>query len=39
MAKHSVCGIEMEEKKAPAKSQRMGKTYYFCGRWAKGEYV
>jgi YHS domain-containing protein len=32
MAKDSVCGMEIDEKKAPAKSQHMEKTYYFCGR-------
>lgn len=30
MAKDPVCGMEVDEKKAPAKSQHMGKTYYFC---------
>ena len=30
MAKDPVCGMEMHEKKAPAKSRHMGKTYYFC---------
>ena len=39
MAKDSVCGMERDEKKAPAKSQHMGKFYYFCGRRAKGGYV
>jgi Cu+-exporting ATPase len=30
MAKDPVCGMEVDEEKAPAKSQHMGKTYYFC---------
>ena len=30
MAKDPVCGMEVDEKKALAKSQHMGKTYYFC---------
>ena len=29
-AKDPVCGMEVDEEKAPAKSQHMGKTYYFC---------
>jgi len=31
MARDPVCGMEVDEKKVPAKSQHMGKTYYF---WA-----
>jgi len=30
MDKDPVCGMEVDEKKAPAKSPHMGKTYYFC---------
>ena len=30
MAKDPVSGVEVDEKKVPAKSQPMGKTYYFC---------
>jgi YHS domain-containing protein len=30
MAKDQVCRMEVDEEKAPAKSQHMGKTYYFC---------
>ncbi len=30
MAKDPVCGMEVDEKSAPAKSEHMGKTYYFC---------
>lgn len=34
MAKDPVCGMEIDEKKA-AKSQHMGKTYYFCAPGCK----
>ena len=30
MAKDPVCGMNVDEKKAAAKSEYMGKTYYFC---------
>ncbi len=30
MARDPVCGMEVDEKTAPAKSEHMGKTYYFC---------
>lgn len=30
MAKDPVCGMEVDEAKAPAKSEYKGKTYYFC---------
>ncbi len=30
MAKDPVCGMDVDEKSAPAKSEHMGKTYYFC---------
>jgi len=38
MAKDSVCGMEMDEKKTPAKSRHMGRTYYTISvlRRAKG---
>ena len=35
MAKDPVCGMEVDEKKAAAKSQHMGKTYYFCAPGCK----
>jgi YHS domain-containing protein len=35
MAKDPVCGMEVEEKKAAAKSEHMGKTYYFCAPGCK----
>lgn len=30
MAKDPVCGMNVDEKKAAAKSDYSGKTYYFC---------
>jgi YHS domain-containing protein len=35
MAKDPVCGMEVDEKKAAAKSEHMGKTYYFCAPGCK----
>lgn len=35
MAKDPVCGMEVNEKTAPAKSEYMGKTYYFCAPGCK----
>ncbi len=35
MAKDPVCGMEVDEKSAPAKSEHMGKTYYFCAMGCK----
>ena len=35
MAKDMVCGMDMDEKKAPAKSEYKGKTYYFCAPGCK----
>lgn len=35
MAKDPVCGMEVDEKKAAAKSEYKGKTYYFCSRGCK----
>ncbi|OHD69864.1 MAG: YHS domain-containing protein [Spirochaetes bacterium RBG_16_67_19] len=30
MAQDPVCKMQVEEKKAAAKAEHMGKTYYFC---------
>ncbi len=30
MVKDPICGMEIDEKTASAKSEYMGKTYYFC---------
>jgi YHS domain-containing protein len=30
MAKDPVCGMNVDEKNAPAKSEYQGQTYYFC---------
>lgn len=35
MAKDPVCGMTVNEKSAPAKSDYMGKTYYFCNPGCK----
>jgi len=35
MARDPVCGMDVDEKSAPAKSEHMGKTYYFCAPGCK----
>ena len=35
MAKDLVCGMSVDEKKAAAKSEHKGKTYYFCAPGCK----
>ncbi len=35
MTKDPVCGMDVDEKTAPAKSEHMGKTYYFCAPGCK----
>lgn len=35
MAKDPVCGMDVDEKKAAAKSEYKGKTYYFCAQGCK----
>ncbi len=35
MAKDPVCKMEVEESTAAAKSEHMGKTYYFCSPGCK----
>ncbi len=35
MAKDPICGMEVDEKTAAAKSEHMGKTYYFCALGCK----
>ena len=39
MAKDPVCGMEVEEKKAAAKAEYKGKTYYFCAPGCKKAFV
>ncbi|MBF8266944.1 MAG: hypothetical protein HW388_452 [Dehalococcoidia bacterium] len=39
MAKDPVCGMEVDEKKAAAKSEHMGKTYYFCAPGCKASFA
>jgi YHS domain-containing protein len=38
MAIDPVCGMEVDEKTAPAKSTYQGKTYYFCAPGCKEEF-
>jgi len=38
MAKDPVCGMEVEEKVAPAKYEYRGKTYYFCAPGCKAAF-
>ena len=38
MAKDPVCGMEVEAKKAAAKSEHKGKTYYFCAPGCKAAF-
>ncbi len=38
MAKDPVCGMDVDEKTAPAKSEYNGKTYYFCAPGCKREF-
>ncbi|MEK6815108.1 MAG: YHS domain-containing protein [Nitrospirota bacterium] len=35
MTKDPVCGMEVDEKKAPAKTTHGGQTYYFCAEACK----
>ena len=35
MAKDPVCGMEVDESKAAAKSEYQGRTYYFCSPGCK----
>ncbi len=35
MAKDLVCGMDVDEANAPAKSEYQGKTYYFCAPGCK----
>jgi YHS domain-containing protein len=35
MARDPVCGMAVDEKSASAKSEHMGKTYYFCSPGCK----
>jgi YHS domain-containing protein len=38
VAKDPVCGMDVDEKTAPAKSEYKGKTYYFCAPGCKREF-
>jgi len=38
MVQDPVCGMEVDEKKAAAKAEHMGKTYYFCSAGCKAAF-
>jgi YHS domain-containing protein len=38
MAKDPVCGMDVDEAKAAAKSEYNGRTYYFCAPGCKKEF-
>ena len=38
MAKDPVCGMDVDEETAPARSEYKGKTYYFCAPGCKREF-
>ena len=38
MAKDPVCGMNVDEKKAAAKSEYQGQSYYFCSAGCKAAF-
>ena len=38
MVKDPVCGMEVDEAEAKAKSEHMGNTYYFCSHHCKMQF-
>jgi Cu+-exporting ATPase len=38
MERDPVCGMEVDPKTAPARSERNGKTYYFCSTACKQQF-
>jgi YHS domain-containing protein len=38
MAKDPVCGMQVDEKTAPAKTEYKGRTYYFCMQGCKTKF-
>ncbi|MGD1995957.1 MAG: YHS domain-containing protein [Anaerolineae bacterium] len=38
MAKDPVCGMKVDPKKAPAKAEHKGETYYFCAPGCKSAF-
>ena len=38
MARDPVCGMEVDPKKAPAKTEYKGKMYYFCAPGCKAAF-
>ena len=39
MAMDVVCGMEVDEKSAPAKTDYEGKTYFFCSNSCKQDFL
>lgn len=39
MAKDPVCGMQIEEQQAAARTEYRGKTYYFCSAKCKSEFL
>ena len=39
MAKDPVCGMQVDETKAPVKADYNGKTFYFCAPACKDKFV
>ena len=38
MVKDTVCGMQVDEKKAAGQSQHAGRTYYFCSPGCKTKF-
>jgi YHS domain-containing protein len=38
MAKDPVCGMDVDEKQAAAKTEYNGQTYYFCSAYCKAQF-
>ncbi len=38
MVRDPVCGMEIDEQKAPLRSEYQGRTYYFCAPGCKAEF-
>jgi YHS domain-containing protein len=38
MVKDPVCGMEVDEEKAAARSEYKGKTYYFCSKGCRAAF-
>ena len=38
MAKDPVCGMDVDEKQAAARTEYSGQTYYFCSPYCKAQF-